>query len=107
MFILGACLASFSCAARWSGSIGAVLGKDNRDGRVYVREAPRDMGAAKAGVELGDEVTAIDGKPVPGMSPEDIHKALSGSVGSKVTLTVSRAEQIVTVEVERGPLRGE
>jgi carboxyl-terminal processing protease len=65
------------------------------------------MGAAKAGVLPGDEVTAIDGRAVASLTPDDIHKALSGAVGSKVQLTLVREGKTLTVEIERGPLRGE
>jgi carboxyl-terminal processing protease len=84
-----------------------LLAKNNSDGRVYLRDAPADMGAAKAGMHPGDELTAIDGKAVLGMSPSDIHRALAGPVGTIVKLTISRAGESVTFEVERGPLRGE
>jgi C-terminal processing protease CtpA/Prc len=96
-----------ACASRWNGSVGAVLGKNNHDGRLFVREAPPEMGAAKAGVQPGDEVTAIDGKPVSQLTADDVHKALAGAVGSKVKLTVLRAGQSLTFDIERGPLRGE
>lgn len=100
------CLAIWAaCGASWSGSIGAMLAKDNRDGRVYVREAPSDMGAARAGVLVGDEITAIDGRNVRSMSPEQIHKALFGEVGTKVSLTISRSGVKRTIAVERGPLK--
>jgi C-terminal processing protease CtpA/Prc len=96
------------CGSSWKGSIGAVLGKDNRTGRVYVRDAPVDMAAARAGLEVDDEVLAIDGKAVLGMSPDEVHQALNGNVGSKVTLTVARGRTAKRdVVVERGPLRGE
>jgi S1-C subfamily serine protease len=105
--LLVACLFVVGCAPHWSGSIGAVLAQSHRDGRLYVREAPPDMGAAKAGVQPDDEVTAIDGKLVLGMSPNDVHNAVSGAVGTKVRLTVSRDGKEMTFDVERGPLRGE
>lgn len=95
-----------ACAARWPGSIGAVLAKDNQDGRVFVREAPEDMGAARAGLHAGDEVVAVDGVPVREMSPSALHRALAGDVGSSVTLTVARDGTSRDVKVERGPLRG-
>jgi C-terminal processing protease CtpA/Prc len=101
------CLVLLGCASPWGGSIGAVLAKSHRDGRLYVRDAPPDMGAAKAGIQPGDEVTAVNGKPVLDMSPEDIHKALIGAVGTKVQVTVLRDGESVTHSVERGPLRGE
>ena len=101
------CLLLLGCASPWGGSIGAVLAKSHNDGRLYVREAPPDMGAAKAGVQPGDEVIAVDGKPVLEMSPDDIHKALIGAVGTKVGVTVLRNGESLTFAVERGPLRGE
>ncbi len=106
LFVAGIVM-MLNCTSYWSGSVGAVLSKNNRDGRVYVRDVPADMGAAKAGIQSGDEVTAIDEKPVLGMSSEEIHRALSGAVGSKVRLSVSREGQRLKLEVERGPLRGE
>src|SRR5580692_8465554 len=76
--LLLACVVVLGCASHWNGSIGAVLAKSNRDGRLYLRDAPPDMSAAKAGMQRGDEVTAIDAKPVLGMSPNDVHGALAG-----------------------------
>jgi S1-C subfamily serine protease len=106
-----ACFLAFAavgggCSPSWQGSVGAILAKDNRDGRLFVREAPPEMGAAKAGLQVGDEVVAIDGEKVSDMSPEAIHSALAGKVGSKVKLTVHRKGQTLDLEVERGPLRG-
>ncbi len=86
--------------------MGAVLGKDNANGRLFVREAPAGMGAAKAGLEVGDEVLAIDGKPVAKMSPPEVHEALAGKVGTKVKVTVARGGTTLDYVIERGPLAG-
>lgn len=106
---LGAWLAvavfALGCAADWTGSVGAVFGRDNHDGRVFVREAPSDMSAARAGLKLDDEVVAIDGRPVKGMSGDEVHTALAGKVGTKVILRVVRNGATLDVSVERGPLR--
>jgi len=90
----------------WTGSVGAVLGKDNATGRLFVREAPASMGAAKAGIAVGDEVVAIEGKPVAKMSPPEVHEALSGKVGTKVKVTVLREGTTLELVIERGPLAG-
>ncbi len=63
------------------------------------------MGAAKAGVEQGDEVTAIDGKEVSAMTPDEVHQALAGAVGTKVKLTIVRDGQTLRFDVQRVPLR--
>ena len=87
--------------------MGAILGRNDRDGRLFVREAPAEMSASRAGLLPGDEITAIAGKSVSGMTPEDVHAALAGHVGTKVKLGVTRDGQSLTFDVERGPLRGE
>ncbi len=100
--------AAIGCAPTWRGSVGAVLGKDNRTGRVFVRDAPPGMPAERAGIRPDDELTAIDDAPVGKMTPEQVHEKLAGDVGSKVKLTVRRAgEASKDVVLERGPLRGE
>ena len=85
--------------------MGAVFARDNPSGRVFVRDAPSDMGAAHAGVMVGDELVAVDGHPVNRMSPDDLHKILSGKVGSKVVLQIKRDGEMKSLTVERGPLR--
>ena len=50
---------------------------------------------------------AVDGAPVRAMSPDDIHKALAGRVGTRVKLTVQRSGQTMELVIERGPLRGQ
>ena len=93
------------CAPEWTGSVGAVFGRDNHDGRVFVREAPSDMSAAHAGLRVDDELVAIDGRPVKGMSSDEVHAALAGKVGTKVMLRIVRSGSTIDVPVERGPLR--
>ena len=104
---VGLLLFSILCVAcaSWDGSVGAVFARDNPSGRVFVRDAPSDMGAAHAGVMVGDELVAVDGHPVNRMSPEDLHKILSGRVGSKVVLQIKRNGEMKSLTVERGPLR--
>jgi C-terminal processing protease CtpA/Prc len=96
------------CASGWKGSVGAVLGKDNQTGRVFVRDAPPGMPADRAGIHPDDEITAIDGAPVQKMTAQELHERLAGDVGSKVRLTVRKpGAEAREVVVERGPLRGE
>jgi S1-C subfamily serine protease len=95
-----------ACSTTWTGSVGAVLGKDNANGRLFVRDAPAGMGAARAGLQVGDEVVAIDGRPVATMTPAEVHEALSGKVGTTVRITVIREGVKAERVVERGPLAG-
>lgn len=100
-----ATFAALTCASRPDGSVGAVFGKGNTDGRVFVREVPPDMVAAKAGLQVGDEVVSVNGAAVQKMSPDDVHRALAGEIGTKVRLTVVRRGEQLELVIERGPLR--
>lgn len=103
LFALG--LTAWTGCGSWNGSVGAILGKDNRTGRVFVREVPPGLGAARAGIEEGDEVTRIDDKPVSAMTPDELRSALRGKVGTYVTVTVMHHGETRDVRVERSPFQ--
>jgi carboxyl-terminal processing protease len=69
--------------------------------QYYLRViAPRDGSpAAKAGLQTGDYVRAIDGKPTRDMSVFEGSRLLRGQPGSKVTLTVIRGNAAEPHEV--------
>jgi C-terminal processing protease CtpA/Prc len=96
-------LVMFGCASAAPGTIGALLGKTT-DGRLFVRGVPSGEGADVAGLVVEDEIVAIDGRPVKEMTPEDVKRAVRGSVGSILVLTVERAGQRREVKVARSPL---
>jgi C-terminal processing protease CtpA/Prc len=60
--------------------------------------------AARAGLGAGDEVLLIDGRDVRAMSPEAIHLALEGDVGTTVHLTLLRRGKVLRVVLQRAPL---
>jgi carboxyl-terminal processing protease len=49
--------------------------------------------AANAGIEPGDRITRIDAQPTAGMDAEEVVKRLRGPAGSRVTLTIARADR--------------
>ncbi|HEX8026362.1 MAG TPA: S41 family peptidase [Candidatus Limnocylindrales bacterium] len=49
--------------------------------------------AAAAGIKAGDIFTAVDGKSLDGMTPDDARNLIRGAEGTKVTITISRAGQ--------------
>ncbi len=95
---LGACEAP-------RGTIGAVIAQDDQTGRLFVRDAPPGLAAAKAGVENGDEILLIDGLDVRAMNRHQIHVALAGDVDATVKLTLIRKEQILRVTLKRTEAR--
>jgi carboxyl-terminal processing protease len=93
-----------ACASVPAGTIGANLGKDRADGRLFVRGIPAGQGADRAGLEIDDEILAIDGRQVREMSEDDVRHAVRGDVGTTITLTVERSGQKREIKVERSPL---
>ena len=49
--------------------------------------------AANAGIEPGDRIIRIDAQPTAGMDAEEVVKRLRGPAGSRVTLTIARADR--------------
>jgi C-terminal processing protease CtpA/Prc len=98
-------VAAVGCPAPTPGSIGAVLAQTRADGRITVREAPPGLPAAQAGIGPGDELLLIDGVDVRSMSPQDVHKALEGEVGTTVHVTVLRHGRVDRIALRRAPIR--
>lgn len=93
----------FACGAAAPGTIGAQLGQ-RTDGRLFVRGIPPGQGADKAGLELEDEILAIDGHPVREMSQDDVKRAVRGDVGTTMVLSVERNGLKRDVRVQRSPI---
>lgn len=100
---LAALLALSACSGN-HGTVGALLGQQ-RDGRLFVREAPSGLAAERAGLRSGDEVLLIDGRDVRDMTSKQIHERLSGDVGQPVKLTVLRGEDVLRVTLKRTKAR--
>ncbi len=75
---------------------GGVIGLELQNGTVTVAGFSDGSPAEAAGVQEGDRITAVDGKPVTGTA--DVREALNHSKGS-VALTVVREEKEQTVRL--------
>ncbi len=69
--------------------IGAQL--DQRQGRVIVVAPLKGSPAEKAGLQSKDEIIAVDGKALEGMSLENAVTLIRGAKGTTVTLSILRA----------------
>ncbi len=69
-----------------------------------MRDTPPGLPAAQAGIVPGDEILFIEGRDVRAMSPDAIHLALEGAVGSTVQLTVLHQGKIERITLKRVPL---
>lgn len=93
-----------ACASAPPGTIGAKMGQQ-KDGRLFVREAPPGQGAELAGLEPDDEILAFDGHPVKAMTEADVRSAVRGDAGTVLVVTVERNGQRRDVKVTRTPLK--
>ncbi len=65
-----------------------------RDGSFVVEMVYRPSDAAAQGIEVGDQLTAIDGTNLAGMTLDDVKLQLRGDVGTVRTLTVVHDGQV-------------
>jgi carboxyl-terminal processing protease len=69
--------------------IGALLTQDeNQD--VFIAEVFEDTPAEQAGLQQGDQITAVDGVSIEGMLLEEVMGRIKGEAGTEVTVTVKR-----------------
>lgn len=84
------------------GTIGAVLAQ-SADQRLILHEVPPTLAAGRAGLMPGDELLLIDGRDVRELDERGVHRALLGSVGDPVKLTLLRDGRVIRVTVRRSP----
>lgn len=70
--------------------VGLRLALDKRTSDLIVVEAVRNSPAMKAGIQRGDRIVRIDGKPTALMTLEQATDAIQGQLGTEVSLQISR-----------------
>lgn len=80
------------------GGIGAYLGRN--DAGDLLLTIMRDRPAARAGVQDGDILLAVDGRTIEAdMTVEEVVALVRGPVGTQVTLTLRRAGQGASLDI--------
>jgi carboxyl-terminal processing protease len=74
------------------GGVGITVERTD-DKKILIRAVQAGAPAAKAGVQAGDQILAIDGEPMTDRTLSDVVDRLRGSVGSPLVLTVLRPSQ--------------
>lgn len=74
---------------------------DMVEGEAKVVEVMEAAPAAKAGMEVGDIITHVEGRSVSGMTKDDISGHLRGPVSSAVTVTVRRGYKPLDLAIHR------
>ena len=85
------------------GGIGAVIYKPDLQGNVIINEPYADSPAQKYGLVCGDEIMAIDGESVIGLTSQQCSEKMRGDPGTQVVFHVKklRSGQEVDVTVTR------
>ncbi len=82
------------------GGIGITVERTD-DKRIMIRAVQHDAPAGRAGVQVGDQISGIDGESMLERSLSDVVHKLRGSVGAPVALTVLRQDKETTFSLKR------
>ncbi|KAA3664816.1 MAG: S41 family peptidase [Chloroflexi bacterium] len=88
------------------GGIGATLSRPEEGGPVILEPIPGNP-AELAGIQIGDELVAVDGTPIPlDMTVQAVADMIRGEKGTTVMLTVLHpgAVEPQEIEIERGDI---
>ena len=79
---------------------------DVRNGWITIISPLPGTPAERAGIQPGDRIVAVDGKPTEGLSPDEARDALRGPEGSKVSITVDRpgVEALLPFTIQRAEI---
>lgn len=73
------------------GGIGALIGNVNR--KTVITNPYKDFPAYRAGIKVGDEIIAVDGKNVQGKSTTEVSTLMKGQPKTEVELRIRRVGQ--------------
>ena len=80
------------------GDIGAIIHKKKED-NVIINEPYAGSPAEKYGLQCGDEIIAIDGKPTKGLESKESSDRMKGKPGTTVTFTVKKVRTGDTLDI--------
>ena len=80
------------------GGIGAIIHKKKED-NVIINEPYAGSPAQKYGLQCGDEIIAIDGKPTKGLESKESSDRMKGKPGTTVTFTVKKVRTNDTIDI--------
>jgi carboxyl-terminal processing protease len=73
--------------------VGVRLRVDATSKALTVVEPIANSPASEAGIQAGDRISEIDGKPTQGMTVEDASRLIQGEMGTQITLRIERNGQ--------------
>jgi len=82
------------------GGIGAIIYKPKKDGYVIINEPYADSPAARAGLQCGDMIMAIDGKSTVGLDAGQSSSSMKGKPGTNVVFKVKKVRSGEEVDIK-------
>ncbi|HZV76518.1 MAG TPA: S41 family peptidase [Candidatus Babeliales bacterium] len=83
------------------GGIGVMIEPDVPSGCVRITYVLPGTPAERAGLQIGDVVTAVDGSPTKGLGVDAVSGRLRGKAGTVVAVTVDRSQRPATLSITR------
>jgi carboxyl-terminal processing protease len=83
--------------------VGMQLGM-NKEHKVVVIAPIENTPASNAGIQPGDEITEVDGKPVKGQSLDQVVKQIRGPINTKVGISFMRKTEKKKVQLSRAEI---
>jgi len=80
--------------------VGVMLARDRKTHKWTIGGTVANSPSARAGIQNGTLLEAVDGRPVEHLRVEEITALLTGSAGSKVTLDLLNREMTQTNRLE-------
>lgn len=91
--------------SRSFGGIGIYIEIDREhQNQLTIFEPIDGTPASKAGLEAGDRIVKIDGKPTKGITIDVAQSKIRGEIGSTVNLTILRRDKTLEIPVQRGEI---
>ncbi|MBR6229403.1 MAG: S41 family peptidase [Eubacterium sp.] len=87
--------------------IGCTVGMDMTTGRKYITRIESGKPAEKAGLQVGDEIVALDGEKVQDLSVDDLVSRIHGEEGEKHVFTILRGTETATGSAASGSEAGD
>ncbi len=80
--------------------IGVILREDEQLGHLIERVIP-DGPASSAGIRVGDQIVAVDGDPATAWDLRELSSRLRGKQGTMVEIGLHRADEDISLSVDR------
>ena len=81
--------------------VGISIFKNRETDEIEVVTPLEDSPAYRAGIQAGDVITHVNDKPLKGFSINRVVKTITGPIGTSVTLTIRRGEDVLDFPLER------